>query len=360
MKVKTAQFQSLVTKAMTAASCNKMLPITSLLEISLHEGTLTLSATDSLNTVYVRAGDISGENFYVVVNAEIFAKLISRITSEEVEILVDKYKLMVNGNGKYIIELPVDSDGELIHLTNKAEWENPIEPIYVKRTALMLALESGKASLDSAASKNASDCYQGYYMGKKVITTDTMQMCGIDIEMFPERPILLRPETMDLIKNLDGEDVSVFIDDMNIKFETAGCTIVSLIMDSIEDYKVEAIESVLAAEFNSECKVNKAELLNALDRATLFVSEYDKNSVYLTFQREGILVRTRGENSEERLDYKFSDNFAPASYLLGVDRLKSLVKTVASDNVSIQYGGDLGIKIVDGSVTMLLSDEVDE
>ena len=91
-----------------------MIPITGLMSIELKDHKLTLTTTDAINYLFIVEDKVDGEDFCVVVQAETFAKLISRMTSETVSLELVGEELRVTGNGEYKIDLPLDEEGELI------------------------------------------------------------------------------------------------------------------------------------------------------------------------------------------------------------------------------------------------------
>ena len=94
--------QSMVAKAVKGASCNKMIPLTSLMAIQCKENKLTLITTDATNYLYVTEDKIDAEDFYVVVPVEQFSKLISKMTCTSVVLEVADGVLDIMGNGHCI------------------------------------------------------------------------------------------------------------------------------------------------------------------------------------------------------------------------------------------------------------------
>ena len=62
-KVKTTILQEMVSKAVKGASCNRMIPITGLIEIKVEGGVLSLTTTDATNTLILSKKDIPGDDF---------------------------------------------------------------------------------------------------------------------------------------------------------------------------------------------------------------------------------------------------------------------------------------------------------
>ena len=348
----TSTLQNMVAKAMKGASCNKMIPLTSLMAIQLKNHTLTLITTDATNYLYVKADKVDGEDFYVVIQAEVFSKLISRLTCENVTLELKDNCLNVKGNGNYSIELPLNEEGELITYPDPlAKAENLTQLEDVNLSTIRLILATAKASL---AETNEVPCYTGYYVGQSVVSTDTYKICGISVKLLDE-PALISPELMGLLDLFSDEKISVFRKGNTLVFKTAGCEVYGKTMDSIADYQIDVISGLLNQKFASSCKVSKDALLQLLDRLSLFVSAYDKNGIYLTFTRDGLQIESKQANSVEVLPYAESVNFKDFTCCIDIEMLRSQVKANTCSAVEIQYGEDNAIKMTDGSVTQIVA-----
>jgi DNA polymerase III sliding clamp (beta) subunit (PCNA family) len=342
----------MVAKSMKGASCNKMIPLTGLMAIELKDHLLTLITTDATNYLYVREGKVEGDDFYVVIQADMFAKLISKMTCEKVSLELKDNILIVTGNGKYSIELPLDEEGELIKYPNPLENCGPTsEPVTVNLSTIKLILNTAKAAL---ADTLEVPCYTGYYVGDKVVATDTYKICGINIKMWDE-PALISPEMMSLLDIFTNEKFAVVRNGNVMIFESPSCTVYGTLMDSIDDYQIEAISGLIEQDFESSCKLTKSSLLQLLDRLALFVSPYDKNGVYLTFTKDGLQIESKQANSVEVIPYTESNNFRAFTCCIDIEMFHSQVKANTGDGITLYYGDESAIKIADGNVTQVVA-----
>lgn len=357
LKVSTSLLQSMVARAMKGASMNKMLPLTNLMALEVKDGLFRITTTDSMNYLYVTERGISGDDFYVVVPADLFSKLVSRMTCESVEFELQEDKLLVKGNGNYSIELTLDEEGLPIKFPNPLAKLEDAEPVsVVKLSTLRLILSTAKSAL---AVDEDIPCYTGYYFGEEVLTTDTYKICSVGVNVFGEN-ILVNPQTMDLVDVLIDEDVEFEIHKNVLVLMTAHAVIYSPLMDCIEDFQVEPIHDLIVQEFPSVCKLAKNDVLRLLDRLVLFVSQYDKNAINLTFTRSGLQVESKRANSVEVIPYKESEKFTNYTCSVDIEMLQSQVKSINGDVFTLHYGVDGSIKFVDGNVikvVALLDDE---
>lgn len=349
LQINTAQFQNMVAKAVKGAGMSNDLFITQLMSISLSDNRLTLTTTDNNNYLYVRQEKVAGDDFNVVVPVDKFSKLISKLTCPEMTLEVQSKdgeldKLVIKGNGRYVIELPYDENGELIDYpdplsdTDGDFWSSG----EVQLTTIRHILNTAKAAL--LVGKDDM-CYSDYYCGERVVATDTYKICGIDVKLFDE-PKLISPQLMDLLDVMSQENIDVRYKDDVVIFETSDVTVYGLVDEGVEDYKIDAISGLLDEQFPSSCKIEKQPLMQMLDRLSLFVDTFDKNSVYLTFTKEGMMISSKQDSGEEVISYKESNNFSDYTCCLDIDLFKTQVKAYQDDIIEILYGKENSIKLV--------------
>lgn len=356
LKLKTVKLQEMVSRAVKGCGNNKMIPITSLLAIRLSNHKLSLITTDAINYMYIEEDKVDGMDFYVVVQADMFSKLISRMTSEHVTLDIQDNNLCVEGNGKYKIELPLNEEGNLI------KFPDPIASVFtesvqtVQLSTIKLLLEVNKAAL---AQSLDVPCYTGYYMGDNVVTTDTYKMCGTAIKIF-DTPVLLSASMMDALDVMTDETIQVIRDGDTLVFTTPDCKIYGKALEGIDDFQIDAINGLLGEEFESNCTINKSDILQVLDRLALFVSPYDKNGIYLTFTQQGVMLSSKKSSGTELVPYRESANFMDFTCCIDIEMLRSQIKAHSADSIKIYYGKENAIKIVDANVTQIIALEVDD
>jgi len=350
LKLKTLKLQEMVSKAIKGASNNKMIPITGLMAIVLKKGVLTLITTDATNTLKVMEKDIEGDDFYVVVQADIFSKLVAKITTETITLTLKENSLEVKGNGTYSIELPLDEEGQLIKFP-EYQFDTTVKKSEINLSTVKVLLNANKAAL---AQTMEIPCLTGYYFDDKVITTDTFKVCSTDIKVFPDK-VLLPAELVELLDLMDEEKITVQVSGNKILFSTNNVVVFGSQLEGIEDYPSEAIDAYLETEFKSVCKLPRGAVLNLLDRLALFVTTYDKNGVYLTFTKDGVIFSSKRSNSTELIKYQGSENFQPFTCCADIELLKSQISAQTEEVVELWYGHEKAIKMTSGKITQIVA-----
>ena len=358
LTIGTELMKDVVARAIKGAGNNKLIPITSMMCIELKDGELTVITTDATNYLYIKEQHVAGDDFYVVVDANQFAKLVSKMTCESITMTVDEklYTMKVKGNGNYTIELPLDEDGESVKFPDAVATSDAVDLTGFNRSTVIAILETIKPAL-AVTMENPQ--YTAYYMGDKVVATDSYKIASLAIPMFDE-PKLVSSEFLDLVAVMRAEKIMVSASDTDIVFKTPDCIIVGKFVDGIDDFAIEPITNLIEQELDSHCGVPKSDLLQMLDRLSLFVGTYDKNAVDLTFTNQGLQVSSKASSGIEILPYVTSDNQVDFTCAVDIQMLVNEVKAIQNDLIEIYYGDDSSIKLVDGNITIVIALMEDE
>lgn len=351
MKINTKLLQDMVSKAIKGAGNNKLIPITSLIGIEVLEDKITLKTTDGSNHLYI-VEKLDGEfhNFYSIVNADMFAKLVSKTTSEFIELINNDAFLEFKGNGTYKLEIPVNADGEIIKFPQFNVRED-IVPQQISITSLKNILTSAKVSV---AKTMEVPCLTGYYISDKVVSTNREMICLIE-DTISNEPILVSSPMAELLQLFEGADLAFVKDENKLMFETENVVLFGKELEGKDIYPVAAVENLAKSNYDNLIVVNKQDLLNVLDRMALFVTDYDKNGVFLKFTSDGLEIRSQKSNAVELLAIKSETPIFEFSCLADIEMLKSQVGAVIGDIVNIYYGQSTSLKIKEGNTTMVLS-----
>lgn len=118
----------------------------------------------------------------------------------------------------------------------------------------------------------------------KVVSLDGHRISIRNIELkesYEEHKVVVPGKTLqEVSKILPGdtnENVSMFFTDNHIVFEFGSTTVISRLIEG-EYFK---IEQMLSSDYETKIKINKRELLDCIDRATLLVKEGDKKPIIM-------------------------------------------------------------------------------
>lgn len=123
----------------------------------------------------------------------------------------------------------------------------------------------------------------------KVVSLDGHRISIRNIDLknsYKHKKVVVPGKTLqEVSKILPGnaeDDVHIFLTDNHVVFEFDSTTVVSRLIEG-EYFK---IEQMLSSDYETKIKINKKELLNCIDRATLLVKEGDKKPIIMNVTEE--------------------------------------------------------------------------
>lgn len=351
MKISSERLKEAVNTAGKGCGYNKLIPLTELIGISLNDGKLKLYSTDMTNFLTVTVDKVTGEDINICVEAEKFTKLVSKITSSEIELNINDDSLVVKANGVYKLPIIMDEEGIVEFPQNKEIVINSGE---IKLTSVLSAYNINK----NALAKTLEQPYlTGYYCGEKVISTDSVVITFNNFSLFGKdfEPLLISPQMMYLLTLNNEEDIKFGVDGENLVFSTSNIEIRGPKLSGIEDYPIDAINEYLNVNFESKCKISKQLVLDVLDRLSLFISQYDKNGAYFTFGRKGLKIYSKKDSSVETVNYIESDKFTSFTCFVDIVMLKEQLQACPEDTITLWYGNENALKIETGNIIQIIA-----
>lgn len=348
----TERLKKLVSYAVRGVGANKLLELSTYIGIRVDGNVLYLNTTDGTNYLCV-SDTVDMDNFDVTVDADLFAKLVSKVNSNTVDIDVSDNSLIVTGEGKYTLPIIPDENGNSLSFPDKfpeiTEEIGLLEP-----TDLSVILSSVKASLSGVT----GSVYSSYYLGDIVVSTDRAMMTVYNRKLF-DTPLLFNKEIVELVMTGNNVSVSVSSDNMLILETAIDATgticVCTKLPKNVSDFQVGVVNKFMSLEVPSFCRVKKAQLLDLLDRLALFVSKFDDGAITLHFTDSYIEVSSLKSDGVERVDYTESKDAVDTIIKINIDRLRGQLRAYCSDTVDIHYGSDMCIKLVDGDVTQIIA-----
>lgn len=353
LKIKTTELQGMISKANECVSNNKLIPITSLISIRVENKKLILATTDYTNYLYVTSTSlVECEDFEVSVFADTLAKLIQKMTSEYTEFIINEGEniLTIKGNGTYKMELPLDETGKPIKFPKKIDRNSFIldNPDFdVKISTIRSLINVNKSAM---ATDMNLPVLVNYYCGEQVITSNRKTCCWNPVNEF-KTPMLISPRLMELLSVMSGEKISIyFVSDTEVVFTTDSDLIYAPISEGIETFPIVPLSNLINSEFNSMVTLPRKEILDVIDRLSLFVSSYDKKAINLVFSDEGLLLSSKKSSGSELVKCKGGNNIVPFSCAINIEFFQAHLSSQDSELVDVYYGSPTAIKLVSGDI----------
>ncbi len=362
LKIKTEILKDLMNKAVKGAGLEKGLPITNMLEIECKDDTLSLHTTDRVNHLFVTSKLDECENLKAVIDdVTQFSKLVSKLNCEYVTLSLTGEVLVVKGNGTYKFPLVFNQENGTV-----LEFPNPLtgfEPDYgfgINANQIRAMLNVVRPSLSTDI---VTPQYTGYYVGKSVIGTDSYKMANINMQLCEDSEMLIPARVVDILGINTGETVNVNVRKGNnrdeIEFTGDGFKLYAVTLDCINDFAIEPISNLVNNDFPYSCKINRNEMIQALDRLALFVGPYDKDTVNFNFVEDGIEISSMSDNGVEHIKYTEPTESVIYNSPININQLLTELKAVDSEIITLQHGNDIAVKFITtsdvGAVTLVVA-----
>jgi len=353
-KILTKTMQDMINKVTKGAGNNKLLPLTSMIDINLENEVLSFTTTDMNNYFTVKETGIKGDNFNVVIPIDTFSKLVQKTTTDTITIELNDTNIKFTGNGTYNLPIAVDEEGlgvKFPQYSFPAEFDTDT----IKLSDIRKVIENNSSCLSTDMS---TPCLTGYYFDNNTISTDSIAICINKSKIF-NKAVLLSPIVINLLGLFDKEDITVQTALNKIKFITPNIILCATIMEDVEDYPAEAIEGYLDAEFSNSCKINKSTLIGVLDRMLIFIDENRDNfSGTLIFSDKGLLIRNKDNTASELIPYvtnSLTGITGPYECNINISILKSQISSCSDENVNIYFGHDICIKLESENIVKIIA-----
>ncbi len=278
----------------------------SILECILIDATgrdIKLIANDmELGIETIIEGDIV-EKGQIALDAKILLDIVRKLPDNEVKIETDKsFRTNITcEKAKFTI---IGKSGEDFSYLPSIE---KIDSIVVSQFTLK---EVVRQTIFSIADNDNNKMMSGELFD---INGDTLKVVSLDghrisirkiilKDSYPARKVIVPGKTLsEVSKILSGDtdkDVSIFFTGKHIVFDFDNTTVVSRLIEG-EYFK---IDQMLSSDYETKVTINKKELLECIDRATLLVKEGDKKPIIINITDEAMELKinsTVGSMNEE-------------------------------------------------------------
>lgn len=226
-------------------------------------------------------GEIT-ERGVIALDAKIFLEIVRKLPDNDVTIETDAtFKTIITcEKAKFNI---IGKSGEDFSYLPYIERNQPV--ILSQFTLKEVIRQTIFSIADSDTNKlMTGELFEIHENRLKVVSLDGHRISIRNIELkesYEEHKVVVPGKTLqEVSKILPGdtnENVSMFFTDNHIVFEFGSTTVISRLIEG-EYFK---IEQMLSSDYETKIKINKRELLDCIDRATLLVKEGDKKPIIM-------------------------------------------------------------------------------
>lgn len=370
MIIRAEELKDVCSKILSAVDNTDSTVITETLELKAEGNVFEVAVTNREYFVEVKLPIDEDEILHATVNANLFLKLISQITTDTIELTTTDKTLIVKGNGIY--KIPLIFDGEELLCLPRIDIENVTTDFEIPSEILVsLITYNGKEFAKGQMTKpNVQKCY---YVDESGAITFTTGACVNNFTL--EKPVrmLLNAKLVKLFKLFKGETVkfsmgydpiSDEIIQTKVRFEGNNVTITAILScdDSlISSVPAKAIRARAQQTYPHSVVIEKNSILQAINRLTLFNSvdtTFAKTYLIFEFEKDSATIYDANHFNKETIYYNNSDTGIADKYtlLLNVNDLKLTLDTCDEEYLTLSFGDHTAVVISRKNIKNVLAE----
>lgn len=362
MILKTEELKNVSSKILSAVDPDGYSVVTETLSLVVENSTLKLSVTNREYYVQVRVPVTTDESFVVEVNALMFLKLVSQLTTDTVEFTVDDKSLVIKANGTYKIPIMYDGDGNSV-VVPEITIENRVNSFNISGEILNSILNYNSKEL-SKLSSYSKPVQRFYYVDNEGAITYTTGACVNNFNLEGNVAMLLSQKVVKLFKLFGESDSVAFtfgadnVDGMlqnKASFVTNNVTLTTLLQSDdtmLKSVPVSGIRNRANNQYSYSANINKDNLLQLINRIMIMYSPNMSCYSKFTFDKNKVTVQGTSEGCSESLFYNNDIVNLDGTYgcTLDLKDLKLTLESCSEPFLTISFGDSKAIVVSRGHV----------
>lgn len=326
--------------------------MTETLELAAEGNVLNLNVTNREYYARTKFTLATAEKFKAAVKAKTFLSLISKITTDTVELNIKKTSLEIKANGKY--ELP------LIYNNDKM-----LELPEISLGTVTNTMDINSSTLLSIAVNNSKELSRGipvkpvqkyYYVDKQGAITFTSGACVNTFDLPQDVKLLLSDKVVRLFKLFKSDNNVSFSMGQNpignglvqtvVQFSTDKVCITAKMSDTglISSVPVSAIRSTANKVYPYTMVLDKNQVLQTLNRIIIF--NEDKFYGNLTFNNNSLTIQDfNGGGTETITASSETTNISEYKMILDLKNLKLILDGCDDDYITMCFGDSKAVVV---------------
>lgn len=337
------------------------------LEMKIEDKQLYLCVTNREYYIKLRIPVNTEEKFHTTVNAQLFLKLISKITTDTVEFTISGNTLIIKGNGTY--KLPMIFDGESLLILPEINISN-----------VTLSFDIDGNQLYSISKYNAKQILTGYksdeiqemvYVDENGAATFTTGACvnkfvlDKPVKMLLSQKLvklfsLFKDKTVSFSMGFDANPISESQIQQKVKFDVDDIVITAILRDEStfkRKFPLTAVRNEANSDFDYHIVFNRNELLQVLSRLMLFSNISTDGDV--DFYKDYLEVFDSTGTSSEKIYYNNEiDMDEIYKSRINLDTLKSTLDCFTDQYIKLSFGNSRAFVISSGDIYMVIPEGI--
>ena len=352
MIIKTEAFKQACKTILYAINNKEATLFTETLELKTNGSVLNLNVTDRSYYVTVSFNMPTEEQFHAAVNASLFLRLISRLTTETIELIRENNYIKINANGEYKIPI-IFNNNTMLELPT-IELSNITNTMTINSNILHSILKhNSKELLRGTISKPVQAMY---YIDETGAITFTSGACVNSFNLEKPIKLLLDQKVVNLFKlfkadtpvsfRMSQDALNESIVQTKVEFKADDVTITTILKDTglISSVPVTAIRNMANKNYPHSVVLNRISLLEAIQRILLF----DTSNIVATFDftNEALVISDHLSACKETIKYENNcQTLGNYSMKLVLNNFKLILDGCDDEYITMSFGDNRAVVI---------------
>ena len=308
------------------------------------------------------------EKFRASVNAKTFLSLISKITTDTIELKVTENVLKIKANGEYTLPLIYNND-QILELPKIDLGEITSEMVIPGSVLQSILINNSKELLrgaDIIKRSSANPVQKYYYIDNQGAITFTSGACVNNFTLSKEIKLLLSDKVVRLFKLFKGNPevkfymgqvpISEDIIQTTVRFKTPNIELTAKLTDSalISSVPVSAVRGMATKTYPYTMVIDKNQLMEALNRI-LLLDEDSRTYGNIIAKGNTLTVQAfSGSGKETIISTGESKNIEEYKMILDLKNLKLVLDGCEEDYITICFGDSRAVVFKKQSVSDII------
>lgn len=361
MIIKTPEFKKACRTILYAINTKESTLFTETLELKTVGDVLKLNVTDRSYYVTVEFKLEHEEQFHAAVNASLFLKLISKLTTDTIDLVKEGNNIKIRSNGEY--KLPIIFNNNVMLELPTIEVNNVTSEMTINGSILNSILKYNSKELMRGVAVKPVQNY--YYIDELGAITFTSGACVNSFTL--ERPIrlLLDSKVVNLFKlfkedelvsfKMGQDELSENLIQTKVEFKSSDVTLTTVLRDVglVSSVPVQAIRNMANKNYTYSVVVNRLNLLDAIQRILLF----DDNNIIasISFTKSNMIIADETRDNKEVIKFENDcPNLESYQMKLILNNLKLILDGCEDEYVTIRFGDSKAVVIKKANVSDII------
>ena len=369
MVIRIEEIQSACSKILAAVDSNSVSVLTETLQLTTRGKELFLNVTNNEYFAKVKLEMKEPVEFNATVNANLFLKLISQITTETIELSVTETALILKGNGTY--NLPLIFDGDKLMELPEIIINNPTTSFSIDSSILQSILQFNSKELSKGIISRPIQ--KLYYMDELGAITFTTGACVNSFSLEKPVKVLLNDRLVKLFKlfkdgpvnfTLGYDTLSDGVIQTKVRFESEDISLTAILScddTMLQSYPVNAVRARANSDYPYSVNISREQLIQTINRLLLFTSANGARDIinpYSTFEFKPdrvVVWDTHHENFEE-VFYTNTRCEVEGSYTTMFDfkDFRTTLENCSEQYVTLNFGDEQALVVARGNVRVVI------